>query len=86
VLQVDRVLAEKKAMYEQAKKEQEAWDAQQLAQEERELDLVECERRRLLRDNAELLDYFPKGVLRNREDLDFVLGLAQELKQKGKIC
>jgi hypothetical protein len=85
VLQVDRLLAEKKALYEQAKAEQAAWDAQQVAQEERELDLVERERRSLLRDAAALIDYLPKGVLRTREDLDYVLGLAQELKEKGKL-
>ena len=83
--QVDRLMAEKREMFERAQRERAAWDAEQVARQERELGLVERERRRLLRDAADLLDYLPKGVLRTREDLDYVLGLARELKEKGRL-
>ena len=84
-MKVDRLLAEKKALFERAQAERAAAEAARLAKEEHELDLVERERRRLLRDAADLLEYLPKGVLRSRADLDYVLGLAQELKTKGRL-
>lgn len=79
------MVAEKRAMFEAAQREEADAQAARIAREERELSLVERERRRLLRDAAELLDYLPKGVLRNRDDLDYILSLAQELKQKGRL-
>jgi predicted DNA-binding protein (UPF0278 family) len=85
VLQAERLIDERRKLFEDAQREQAAQDAAQIAREERELDLVERERRRLLRDAADLLNYLPKGALRSKEDLDYVLGLAQELKSKGRI-
>ena len=78
-------MAEKKAMFEKAQRERAAWDAAQLAKQERELSLVERERRRLLRDAADLLDFLPKGVLRTQADLDYVLGLVKELEASGRL-
>jgi hypothetical protein len=79
------LLEEKREMFERAQRERAEWEAEQLARQERELDLVERERRRLLREAADLLEYLPKGVLRTREDLDYVLRLARELKENGKL-
>lgn len=79
------MVAEKRALFEKAQREEADTQAARIAREERELSLVERERRRLLRDAANLLDYLPKGVLRNRDDLDYMLSLAQELKQKGRL-
>ena len=73
-------------MFEAAKREAAAAEAARVAREERELDLVERERRRLLRDAAGLLDYLPKGVLRSKDDLDFVLGVARDLQAGGKLA
>ena len=84
--QVERLVEAKRAMFEDAKREQEASEARQREREARELSIVESERRKLLREAADLLDYLPKGVLRNREDLDYVLSLAQELKTKGSCA
>jgi hypothetical protein len=83
--QAERMLAQKRALFEKAQREEAEAQAASIAREERELSLVERERRRLLREATDLLDYLPKGVLRNRDDLDYVLSLAQELKQKGRL-
>jgi hypothetical protein len=82
---VERMIAEKRAMFEKAQAEEAAAAAARIACEEQELSLVERERRRLLREAASVLDYLPKGVLRNQADLDYVLTLAQELKQQGSL-
>lgn len=84
-MQAERMIAEKRALFEKAQREEAAAEAARIAREERELSLVERERRRLLRDATDLFEYLPKGVLRNRDDLDYMLSLAQELKQKGKL-
>ena len=84
-MQVERLIDAKRSMYEASKREQEEWEERQRALEARELDIVERERRKLLREAADLLDYLPKGVLRTREDLDYILELAQELKSKGSL-
>lgn len=84
-MQVERLIDDKRRMFEEAKRDQEGWNERQRAEEERELDLIERERRKLLRDAAPLLDYLPKGVLRTRGDLDYVLSLARELKEKGML-
>jgi Trichohyalin-plectin-homology domain len=83
--QVDRLLDEKRTMFEATAAERAASEAAARARDDRELDLVERERRRLLRDAADLLDFLPKGVLRSKADLDYVLALTQELKTKGRL-
>eukprot|EP00892_Ulva_mutabilis_P003509 jgi/Ulvmu1/152/UM001_0156.1 len=83
--EAERIVDQKRRLFEEAKRHAEAEEAARIAREERELHLVERERRRLLRDAAEVMDYLPKGALRNRDDLDYVLTLAQELKHKGRI-
>lgn len=84
-VQAERLIAEKRRLFEEAKAQAEAEEAAAIAREEREMHLVERERRRLLRDAAEVIDFLPKGALRNKDDLDYVLSLAQELQQKGRI-
>lgn len=73
-------------MFEAAQAARAAAEEAERARADRELDLVERERRRLLRDAADVLEYLPKGVLRTRADLDYVLGLARELKEKGRLA
>lgn len=84
-MQAERLVEQKRRLFEESKRQAEAEEAASIAREERELHLVERERRRLLRDAAEVMDFLPKGALRNRDDLEYVLGLAQELKQNGRI-
>lgn len=84
-MQAERLIDEKRRLFEEAKRQAEAEEAARIAREERELHLVERERRRLLRDAAEVIDFLPKGALRNRDDLEYVLSLAQELKHQGRI-
>ena len=85
-MQADRLLAEKQARFEAAAVARAEAEAAERARAERELDLVERERRTLLRDAAGVLDYLPKGVLRSKDDLDYVLSLAKELQQKGTLA
>jgi hypothetical protein len=44
---------------------------------------VEDERRRLLREAAELKDYLPRGVIRDQQDLEFINHHLTQLRMNG---
>lgn len=78
--EVERLIEEKRAMYEALKAQDEADIAALKAEEDRRAAIIESERMRLLREAAELLDYLPKGVLRDKSDLDYVNQLAAQMQ------
>ncbi len=50
-----------------------AWlAARRRAEDDRLAGLVEAERKRLLREAAELKDFLPRGVLRDQGDVDYI--------------
>jgi hypothetical protein len=67
--EVERLIKEKRAMYEREKQKEEAERAHQAAVEAEEAHIIEQERQRLLSEHAAALnDYLPKGVLKKPED------------------
>jgi hypothetical protein len=78
---VDRLLAEKRAMFEAALAAEAAKAAAHAAEEERKANLVEEERRRLLAEAAEYAEFLPPGALRNRADLEVLTSsMANSMK------
>lgn len=49
------------------------------SEEERQREIVEVERRKLLVEAAGLRDYLPKGVLRDQGDLAFIEGVLSDM-------
>lgn len=69
---VARLWAEKQEREVAEKAAEEAELARQKAEEERRKAIIEAERRRLLREAADLVDYLPKGVIQKIEDLQLM--------------
>lgn len=78
--EVERLVEEKRMMYEALKAKDEAEIAAGQAEEDRRAAIIESERMRLLREAAELLEYLPKGVLRDAKDLQYVNQLAAQMQ------
>lgn len=84
VREVNRLVAEKRAMYEAARAAEAAEEARAAEEEARKAGLVRGERQRLLREAAHLREYLPKGMLRDMEDLHLVQETAdQQQMQQG---
>jgi hypothetical protein len=49
----------------------------------RKRQIIEDERRRLLREAAELKDYLPRGVIRDQQDLEFINQTLTQLRMSG---
>lgn len=81
--EVERLIAEKRAMYEAQKAAEAAAMAAHSAEQARLGGLVDEERRRLLREAAGLLDYLPKGVAKDRSEYDFLVQLTQDKLDMG---
>ncbi len=77
--EVERLIKERRALYE-AERQQEiqALASQQVEQEARGVQ-IEAEKRRLLREHAvEFRDYLPKGMFETREDYDYVMNFNKK--------
>jgi predicted phage gp36 major capsid-like protein len=70
--EVERLIAEKRAMYEAARAAEEAEAARRAAEEARKAAIVEEQRRMLLEEAADLAGFLPRGVLRDDRDLQYV--------------
>lgn len=81
--EVQRLIDERRKMYEEQKAREEAELAAHAAEEGRKRALVEQERLALLREAAELKEYLPRGVLRDQADLDYVNQVAAQLAATG---
>lgn len=78
--EVERLVQERRNMYEAAVEAEEAERSRLGEQEAYRLAVVERERQRLLREHADdLKDYLPKGVLRDNKDYEVIYG--QQPKQ-----
>lgn len=73
--EVQRMVDERRAMYQEQKAREEAEIAALAAEEARKEQILEGERRKLLAEAAELKDYLPRGVLRDQADVDFINSL-----------
>ncbi len=82
--EVQRLIDERRRMYEEQKARDEAELAAQAAEEQRKLAILEDERKALLREAAELLEFLPRGVLRDQSDLEFVRSHLNTLSVKGQ--
>lgn len=77
--EVDKLVAERRRLYEQALEEELADRRRQEQVSAEDQAIVERERQRLLREYAtELGDYLPKGVFRDRDDYEHVVGAPLE--------
>lgn len=75
--EVERLIEERRQMYQASVEAELAERKQKEEQEKYRLAVVERERQRLLRENAEdLKDYLPKGVLKDARDFEVVYGRA----------
>uniref|UniRef100_A0A7S0S1F6 Uncharacterized protein n=1 Tax=Chlamydomonas leiostraca TaxID=1034604 RepID=A0A7S0S1F6_9CHLO len=63
--------------------ENKARAAAQAAEEARRRGLIEDERKRLLREAAELREFLPRGVIRDQADLAYVNEVAAQLQRTG---
>ena len=70
--EVERLIAEKRAMFEAARAAEEAEAARQAAEEARKAAIVEEQRRKLLEEAADLAGFLPRGVLRDERDLQYM--------------
>ncbi|KAG2454297.1 hypothetical protein HYH02_001326 [Chlamydomonas schloesseri] len=77
--EVQRLIDEKRAAFEAAKAREEAEDAAKRSEDDRVRGLVEEERKKLLREAAELKDFLPRGVLRDQADVDFISKVLEEM-------
>lgn len=83
--EVQRMVDDKRHQYEAAKAREEAAAAAERAEQNRQQVIVEEERKKLLREAAELHEYLPKGVLRDKEDLEFIEKVLAEMAiHRGK--
>ncbi|EFJ51321.1 hypothetical protein VOLCADRAFT_103570 [Volvox carteri f. nagariensis] len=78
--EVQRLIEEKRKAFEEAKAREEAEDAAKRAEDERLRGLVEEERKKLLREAAELKDFLPRGVMRDQGDVDFIAQAASRVR------
>ncbi|GMH38150.1 hypothetical protein BSKO_06034 [Bryopsis sp. KO-2023] len=76
--EVDRLVAEKRAMYEELKRKEAEEEESRRREEDRKAAIIEYERQKLLEEAAGLHAYLPKGVIRDKKELDFVNSLAQK--------
>lgn len=75
--EVERLVEERRLMYQAAVEAEEREMAKRGEQEEYRMAVVERERQRLLREHADdLKDYLPKGVLKDQRDYEVVYGSA----------
>ncbi|GFR46814.1 hypothetical protein Agub_g8451 [Astrephomene gubernaculifera] len=87
--EVQRLIDEKRRAFEEAKAREEAEEVAKRAEEARLQNLVEEERKKLLREAAVLKDYLPRGVMRDQGDVDFIAQVLEEMrlnraKQQGR--
>ncbi|GLC44575.1 hypothetical protein PLESTB_001320800 [Pleodorina starrii] len=78
--EVQRLIDEKRQAFEDAKAREEAEEAAKRAEDERLRGLVEEERKKLLREAAELQDYLPRGVMRDQGDVDFIAQVLEDMR------
>lgn len=76
--EVERLIQEKREMYEAAMAAEEEAQRREQAEQDRQAGLVRQERQRLLKEAAYLKDYLPKGVLHNLEELRLVNDAAAQ--------
>ncbi len=75
--EVDRLVEEKRRLYEAALQQELDAHARAEALEAARLQVVEAERQRLLREHAAALaDYLPKGVVQTPNDYELLFGAA----------
>ncbi|KAG2486968.1 hypothetical protein HYH03_014341 [Edaphochlamys debaryana] len=78
--EVQRLIDEKRKAFEEAKARDEADDVARRVEDERVKGLVEEERKKLLREAAELKDFLPRGVLRDQGDVDYIAQVLEEMR------
>uniref|UniRef100_A0A7S0YAH5 Meiosis-specific nuclear structural protein 1 n=1 Tax=Polytomella parva TaxID=51329 RepID=A0A7S0YAH5_9CHLO len=73
--EVQRLIDDKRRLFEEQRAKEEAELAAQKQEEERKQGLVEEERKKLLAELVELQDYLPRGVFRDKADVEYLTQL-----------
>jgi hypothetical protein len=83
---VQKMLEERRALFEKERDEEMRERERQLHDEEERVQIVERERERMLREHArKLREYLPRGVVRNEKDKRLVFGEGDGVEgEKGE--
>jgi len=82
--EVQRMVDDRRRLYQEQKAREEAEIAAQSAEEARKQVILEAERQKLLAEAAELKDYLPRGVLRDQADIDYINSVLAGTSLNGR--